>query len=967
MGRQRGGYWGLSVLLSGLLGTSVWAGAPPSEPQLRLEVAQHTAVITRIGVDAANRFLVTGSHDKTARIWDLATGRLLRTLRPPIGSGAEGKVYAVAISPDGQTVAVGGYTGLDFDGKASIYLFDRASGQLIRRLPGLPEVILHLAYAPDGQRLVATLGGKNGIRVYRTSDDSLLGEDRDYGADSYGAAFDRAGRLVTTSWDGFVRLYDAQMRLVARQQAPGGTRPGGVAFSPDGAQVAVGFEDATKVAVLSGQDLSFRFAPSAPDVRNQNLGNVAWSADGQKLYAAGTYQREGSRVIRVWEQGGQGPFRDLPAANNTIFALVPLQAGGVAYGAGGPAFGIFDAQGRKTLFQGPVIADYRGIFQGAWGLSSDGAAMAYGYEPGGKAPASFAIAARAVTVGTASGASAMAPPRTSAPGLTVTNWEDTLTPTLNGQPLQLEQHETSRSVAVTPDGQSVLLGTEWWLRLFDRTGRQLWRVPVPGAAWGVNVAGNGQVAVAALADGTIRWYRLRDGQELLAFFPHTNTKDWVLWTPTGYYDASPGGDDLLGWHVNQGQGQAADFFPAAQFRSTYYRPDVVAAVLETLDEGAAVRRANSESGRKAQTVSLTQQVPPVVTILSPADGAVVNTAEVTVRFSIRSPSGEPVTGIKALVDGRPVAAQRGVQVTAGSGAGEEARELRVPIPAHDAEIAILAENKYAPSVPAVVRVRWQGAGGGARARDEFVAKPKLYVLAVGVSQYQHKDFTLGFPAKDAQDFVTALQTQQGRLYQTVTAKVLTDAKATKDEILDGLDWLQKETTSKDVAMLFLAGHGVNDQAGVYYFLPTNGDPEKLKRTGVVFSDIKNTLSSLAGKALFFVDTCHAGNIMGARRGGVDINAVVNELASAESGAVVFASSTGRQSSLEHPDWGNGAFTKAVVEGLSGKADLMGKGKITVNMLDAYIAERVKELTKGQQTPTTTKPHTVPDFPVAVMN
>jgi len=63
--------------------------------------------------------------------------------------------------------------------------------------------------------------------------------------------------------------------------------------------------------------------------------------------------------------------------------------------------------------------------------------------------------------------------------------------------------------------------------------------------------------------------------------------------------------------------------------------------------------------------------------------------------------------------------------------------------------------------------------------------------------------------------------------------------------------------------------------------------------------------------------------------------------------------------------GVGAFTKAVVEGLQGKAAPLGRGKITVNMLDAFIAERVKELTKGRQTPVTTKPVTVPDFPVAV--
>lgn len=83
-------------------------------------------------------------------------------------------------------------------------------------------------------------------------------------------------------------------------------------------------------------------------------------------------------------------------------------------------------------------------------------------------------------------------------------------------------------------------------------------------------------------------------------------------------------------------------------------------------------------------------------------------------------------------------------------------------------------------------------------------------------------------------------------------------------------------------------------------------------------------------------------------------------------AVVFASSTGNQYSLENKSWGNGAFTKAIVEGINGKADYTGKGKIIINMLDLYLSERVKELTKGQQTPTTTKPQTISDFPVAVM-
>ena len=160
---------------------------------------------------------------------------------------------------------------------------------------------------------------------------------------------------------------------------------------------------------------------------------------------------------------------------------------------------------------------------------------------------------------------------------------------------------------------------------------------------------------------------------------------------------------------------------------------------------------------------------------------------------------------------------------------------------------------------------------------------------------------------------------------------------------------------------------MNDRNGNYYFLPGDADPNRLKRTGVPYSTIRDTMASLPGKVVFFVDTCHSGNIMGDRRRGdmADIDKVVNDLASAENGEVVFASSTGRQYSLENDRWGNGAFTKALVEGLSGKADYSGKGVITINMLDLYLSERVKELTQGQQTPTTTKPKTVPDFPIAM--
>jgi WD40 repeat protein len=243
------------------------ATVPPSGPILKIEAGMHTALIRQIATDAQNRFLVTGSEDKTVRVWNIHDGRLLTVLLPPIGSGHEGKVYAVAISPDGNTIACGGYTGRRRHRSCAIYLFNRSSGALIHRIPGMPNVINHLAYSSDGQYLAAALW-ESGIRVFRTSDYRQVGEDKDYGGQSYSLDFNAHNRLVTSCYDGDIRLYesvtDAKMTPTVKKMASGGKLPFGVSFSPEGIQIAVCFADSTKIDVRSAGDLSLLYAPIHP-------------------------------------------------------------------------------------------------------------------------------------------------------------------------------------------------------------------------------------------------------------------------------------------------------------------------------------------------------------------------------------------------------------------------------------------------------------------------------------------------------------------------------------------------------------------------------------------------------------------------------------------------------------------------------------------------------------------------------
>jgi WD40 repeat protein len=588
------------------------AGEPPTEPILRVELGMHTAPIPQIGVDAAERFLLTASSDKTLRLWDLHTGKLLKVYRVPIGAGNEGQLKG-AISPDGEWVAGAGWTALEWDNNASIYLFNRISGKLVKRLSGLENVIMHLCFSPDGQYLGASLGS-GGVRVWNTQTWQLIFSDKDYADRSEWCDFDPQNRLVTSSYDGYLRLYypaaSGSFALVAKSEAPGGKVPYAVVFSPNGDKIAVGFADSKNVNVLDEHTLAFLYAPDTTGIDNGNLGTLAWSQSGNSLYAGGMYQEGGIFPIVQWPQAGLGNYTKWQASTNTIINIRPLKNDGIVYGTFAPSFAVLDNAGNKIVEQEASIADYRYNWDGFL-ISHDGYMVQFGFEPWGKRPARFSLSEQNLILNPPQNDNLTQPDTTS---LNVTDWKatydwkDTFNPKLNGKALPLRTYESSSSLAIAPDKSRFLLGTSWYLRFFDTEGQQVWKVDSPGSALGVNISGDGKKAVAAYDDGTIRWYNLENGEELLAFFPHKDGQRWVAWTKSGYYmTSSDNVDNILGWHVNNGKDQAASFYPIGALYATYKRPDIVKKILVTLDEDEAIRLANLEKEEKGEVV----EEPPV--------------------------------------------------------------------------------------------------------------------------------------------------------------------------------------------------------------------------------------------------------------------------------------------------------------------------------------------------------------------
>jgi hypothetical protein len=938
-----------------------------TEPILRIETGQHGAAIFRIDIDAANRFAVTASADKTARVWSLPDGKLLRILRVPIEDANDpdnGKLYSVAISPDGNTVAVGGWTALFHN---DIFLFDRASGNLKRRFGDLPNVVNCLVYSPDGSRLAASLGA-NGVRVFDAMNDySPLPSDTKYNNSSFGAQFDRAGRLVTVSDDGFVRLYaaDNYAAPIARFDSRG-RNPYSAAFSPDGSRIAVGFRTVNDVEVLSGSDLKQLFKANTAGVPNDALDGfmeaVGWSQDGRFLFAGGGWHVIDVWRVRRWSGGGRGAFVDIPVGASRLERILGLRDGSMLV-ADQEGFGLINPDAKVTRLQGLGSLSLN-TGRGPLLDSEDGGTIQVdSWEP--KHTYRFALERRVIEIDPPA-SSTLKAPITTARGVNVTNWRNSVEPNVNGTRIKLKTNELTYSIAIVPGTQHFALGASFSLRLIDQEGKDVWpkALAVPGPAWHVTASGDGRLVIVAYGGGTIRWHRVSDGGELLALFMHPDGQRWILWTPQGYYDASIGADELIGWHVNRGRDQAPEFYPVSQFRSRFHRPDVIQRVLQTLDVEEALRKADEAANRPiARTVPITSMLTPVIEINDPKTPAAVDRTDLQFGYSVRMPAPGDTLRVEVQIDGAKLeGAQDHPLVSDGS---VRAGILHLKIPRRNSTIAVIAYNQNGAGQPATVQIEWRGPGAE--------PKPTLYVLAIGISNYQDKDpkIPLQFAAEDAADFVKLAKDQKGGLYEKVITyspqESLRDGNATKNAILDGLDWIGKVVTNNDVAMIFLAGHGIKTPDQHYRFLPYDYDPGHVVRTTISDSELRDYLTEIGGKKIFFFDTCHSGAVLGGRAVDTqpDVDKFANDLRAAENGIVVFTSSTGSELSQERPEWMHGAFTLAVLEGLRGQAARPDIPVVMISDLQGYVSQRVQRLTGGNQKPMMAMPKTVEDYPISM--
>ena len=103
----------------------------------------------------------------------------------------------------------------------------------------------------------------------------------------------------------------------------------------------------------------------------------------------------------------------------------------------------------------------------------------------------------------------------------------------------------------------------------------------------------------------------------------------------------------------------------------------------------------------------------------------------------------------------------------------------------------------------------------------------------------------------------------------------------------------------DMAIIFLAGHGQTSDSNHFYFLGHDADFEKLRQTGIKWTELRDTLQALPGIVILMADACHAGAATreNKRRDGSSVwnpEELARAFVGLETGVVVFMASMGRR-------------------------------------------------------------------------
>ena len=346
----------------------------------------------------------------------------------------------------------------------------------------------------------------------------------------------------------------------------------------------------------------------------------------------------------------------------------------------------------------------------------------------------------------------------------------------------------------------------------------------------------------------------------------------------------------------------------------------------------------------AQPQAVAPQTPtaPVLRILYPEDQSMFHTDQVKIKYQLIAGKAADSTRIVVTVDGQRQPQTRAVRA---------ANTIDVALPHHDCTVMMYAQNKYGNSEPSTIRLIRE---------TSAYELPKLFVVVIGVGDYQDAKLPkLKLASKDAQDFARVIASKKGLPYEDVQVKVLCDDEATRADIFEAMEWLKQESTPNDVCVFFYAGHGLRDEKDRFFFVPYGCSSDKLYDCFSA-SDFRNEAEDINGKFIAFVDACYSGGLLGNSRSAATSH-FIEQLKRSKNGMLLYASSSSDTKSQEDETWGNGAFTKALLEAFNGAAREEHAEGLSTQELERYLYKEVRKITNYKQTPIFINPGGIEHF------
>jgi hypothetical protein len=241
--------------------------------------------------------------------------------------------------------------------------------------------------------------------------------------------------------------------------------------------------------------------------------------------------------------------------------------------------------------------------------------------------------------------------------------------------------------------------------------------------------------------------------------------------------------------------------------------------------------------------------------------------------------------------------------------------------------------------------------------DTLTGKTDLFILALGINEYQNSTYNLKYAKNDALEFANTLTTSSASLFSKVHTHTLSDKDVTRANVYKIIASIKAQMGPEDVFVFYYAGHGMmvenaQTKANDFYLIMSDitnlyGDKAMLDAKGISAQDLLEISRVLsAQKQVFVLDACQSGaalNALAVR--GVEREKALAQLAR-NSGTFFLTASQDVEFANEVGKLKHGIFTYAILELFKGVEGVSKTNEtISIYQLKTYVESRVPELSK----------------------